>query len=90
MKLWTQFKTWFKAKFGRVMSGTAGLLTLMESFDITTIKDPLEGLFPKYGHQIVLGFAGACAIASYLRHQYVASMVAPKPTVLPPPVTSPK
>lgn len=81
------FWTWAKAKFGRIVTAAGAVLGSVETFDISVIKDPIEGLFPKYGHQFVLGFTVLCCVLSYGRHQYVASKVAPKPEVLPPPVT---
>lgn len=66
---------WFKAKFGRIITAVGTLLSGVETFDITPIKDPIEGLT---SHKFVLGLMVICFVLSYLRHQYVASKVAPK------------
>lgn len=79
--------TWFKAKFGRVVTGAGAVLSAIEGFDITPIKDPIESLI---GHTWVLRITMALFLLSWARHQYVASKVAPKPDVLPPPVATPK
>lgn len=66
------FLTWFKAKFGRIVSGAGALLSGIEGFDITSIKDPIEGLI---GHIWVLRITVALFLLSWARHQYVASQV---------------
>ncbi len=66
---------WLTAKLGRLVTATGGLLALAD-LDISPIKDSLEGYF---SHKAVQGLTAALFIASYLRHQYVASKVAPKP-----------
>lgn len=69
------FWTWFKAKFGRIVTGSGALLSAIEGFDITPIKDPIEGLL---GHTWVLRITVALFLLSWGRHQYVASQH-PKP-----------
>jgi len=69
------FWTWLKNKCGRVFAGTGFIWSGLETFNIDPIKQPIEELFPKYGHQIVLGTISVLFLASWLRHQYVASKV---------------
>jgi len=66
MKIWQ----WFKNKAGRIISSAGVLLSGVETFDITPIKDPLEGFI---GHKGVMGLTVALFLASYIRHQYVAN-----------------
>lgn len=70
-------------KFGRLVSALGILLSGIETFDISPIKDPLEQLF---GHRVVLGITLGLFLASYIRHQYVASLH-PATAPLPPPQT---
>lgn len=79
-KLWA----WFKSKFGRIITTVGFALQGVETIDITPIKDPLENVI---GHIGVSVAVIACFVLSFVRHQYVASKVAPKPDILPPPVT---
>lgn len=59
-----------KDKCGRLVSGIGILLSGIEGFDITAIKDPLEGLL---GHQWVLRITVALFLLSFARHQWVAN-----------------
>ena len=61
---------WCVDKFGRLVSGAGVLLSGVEGFDITGIKEPLEGLL---GHAWVLRITVGLFLLSYIRHQYVAS-----------------
>lgn len=61
---------WIQAKFGRIVSAAGVLLSSVEGFDITPIKDPVEAIV---GHVWVLRITVALFIFSYLRHQYVAN-----------------
>jgi hypothetical protein len=61
---------WLKDKFGRIVSALGLLLSGIDTFDITPIKDPLEGFI---GHKGVMGVTVALFLASYIRHQYVAN-----------------
>lgn len=83
MKSLQSIWTWTKNKFGRLVSALGILLSGIETFDITPIKDPLEQLF---GHRVVLGITLGLFLASYIRHQYVASLH-PATAPLPPPQT---
>jgi hypothetical protein len=80
------FWTWAKAKFGRIVTAIGVLLSGIDVFDITPIKDPLTAIIGAKGVQIAVV---ACFVLSWARHQYVASKVAPKPGILPPPVVQP-
>lgn len=62
---------WLRDKFGRIVSIAGTLLSGVETFDISPIKDPLEGFI---GHKGVMGLTVALFVASYLRHQYVANL----------------
>lgn len=66
---------WFKNKLGRITTAFGFLLQGIETVDISAIKDPLEALI---GHKGVQGIIIGLFVISYLRHQYVASKVAPK------------
>jgi len=66
----TRIWQWFKNKLGRIVSSTGFLLSGVETFDISPIKGPLEGFI---GHKGVMGVTVALFLASYIRHQYVAS-----------------
>lgn len=61
---------WCRAKFGRIVSGAGVLLSSVEGFSIDPIKDPLEHLI---GHTWILRITVALFLASWLRHQWVAS-----------------
>lgn len=61
---------WLKDKLGRIVSALGTMLSGVETFDITSIKDPLEGFI---GHKGVMGLTVMLFLASYVRHQYVAS-----------------
>lgn len=76
MKLWT----WVKAKFGRIVSGL-GVLLAGADLDISPVKDSLEGLI---GHAWVQAITVGLFLASWARHQWVASQH-PKIDPLPPP-----
>lgn len=73
---------WFKAKFGRIVSGLGVLLSGVETFDISTIKDPLESFI---GHKGVQAVTVGLFLASWLRHQWVANQNPKPPAVLPVP-----
>ena len=73
---------WAKAKAGRIISSIGVLLSGVETFDITPIKDPLEGFI---GHKGVMGVTVALFVGSYIRHQWVASQYPKPPSSLPPP-----
>lgn len=62
--------TFLKDKAGRLVSGVGVLLSGIEGFDISPVKDPLEGLI---GHAWVLRITLALFLGSYIRHQLVAS-----------------
>lgn len=64
--------TWFRNKFGRIVTAAGFLLTSVEGFDISPIKDPLEGIL---GHIWVLRITVALFLLSWFRHQYTASKV---------------
>ncbi|MDB6107825.1 MAG: hypothetical protein JWO52_7824 [Gammaproteobacteria bacterium] len=69
---WIQFKTWFKAKFGRIVTSVGFLLASAEGFDVSMIKDPLENLI---GHLWALRITAGLFLLSWARHQYVARKV---------------
>lgn len=87
MNAFASFGTWFKNKLGRITAGAGIVLQGIETVDLSVIKDPLESIIGHKGVQVAII---ALFVISYLRHQYVASKIAPKPEVLPPPVTEPK
>ena len=62
--------TWVRAKVGRLVTGLGVLLSGVESFDITPIKDPLESLITHQGVQVVTVLL---FLASFARHQMVAN-----------------
>lgn len=62
--------SFLKNKAGRLITAAGIVLSSVEAIDITAIKDPLEGLI---GHKGVQALAVGLFVASYLRHQYVAS-----------------
>ena len=76
------FWAWCQNKFGRIVTTAGVFLSGVEGFDISPIKDPLEGLI---GHTWILRITVALFLLSWIRHQQVASKVASKPEVLPPP-----
>jgi hypothetical protein len=76
---------WIKNKAGRIVTVAGALLSGVEGFDITPIKDPIESLI---GHTWVLRITVGLFLLSWARHQYVATTVAPKPDILPPPVAT--
>lgn len=61
---------WLRDKFGRIVSALGTMLSGVETFDVSPIKDPLEGFI---GHRGVMGLTVALFLASYLRHQYIAN-----------------
>lgn len=75
MKSLESIWSWMKGKFGRIVSALGLLLSGVDTFDISPIKDPLEGFI---GHRGVMGITVMLFLASYARHQYVASQH-PKP-----------
>lgn len=62
--------TWLRAKFGRIVTVVGFFFSGVETFDISVIKDPLEGLL---GHRVVLFLTVACFVLSFVRHQQVAN-----------------
>jgi len=84
MKYWQSFKTWVKAKFGRIVTAVGAALASVDMLDISAIKDPLEGLL---GHKGVQAVVVGLFAASWLRHQYAASKN-PVVATLPPPAPS--
>lgn len=76
-----RFWIWCKNKLGRIISTVGVLLSGVETFDITPIKDPLEQLI---GHKGVLAITVALFVASYVRHQMVANLHPASPPLPPP------
>lgn len=70
MKYLSSLWSFLKNKAGRLITAAGIVLSSVEAIDITAIKDPLEGLI---GHKGVQALAVGLFVASYLRHQYVAS-----------------
>lgn len=64
--------TWLCNKFGRIVTSIGLLLSGVETFDISAIRDPLEQLT---SHKFVLFATVACFALSWIRHQQVASRV---------------
>lgn len=71
LDLWT----WTKAKVGRIITATGVFVSGIETFDITPVKDPLESFI---GHKGVQALVISLFVFSFVRHQYVASKIAPK------------
>jgi hypothetical protein len=71
---------WARNKAGRIITSVGILLSGVENFDVTPIKDPLEGFL---GHRVVMGLIVALFVSSYIRHQQIANRHAAVP--LPPP-----
>lgn len=63
---------WCKNKFGRIVTAIGFFFSGVETFDISPIKDPLEGLT---SHRFVLFLTVACFALSWVRHQQVANKV---------------
>lgn len=70
-----KFWTWCRNKYGRIITVTGALLSGTETFDITPIRDPLEGMFGRWGHQIVMGLTVGLFVLSWARHQQTAKRV---------------
>jgi hypothetical protein len=68
------FFIWLKAKTGRIVTAAGGLLALFD-LDISPVKDTLESIV---GHRGVQFVTLTLFVGSYLRHQYVATKIAPK------------
>jgi hypothetical protein len=66
----TAIIAWLRAKYGRIVTTAGFLLSGIETFDITPIRDPLENLI---GHVGVSVATIACFVLSFLRHQQVAN-----------------
>lgn len=64
--------TWLRNKFGRIVTSVGLLLSGVETFDISAIRDPLEQLT---SHKFVLFVTVACFALSWLRHQQIANQV---------------
>lgn len=71
----TKVWTWARNKYGRIITAAGFLLSGTETFDITPIKDPLEGLFGAHGHAVVSGLTIGCFGLSFIRHQQIAHRV---------------
>jgi len=66
------FLLWCRNKYGRLITGAGFLLSGVETFDITPIKDPLESIIGHVGVSVAtVGFF----LLSYIRHQQVANRV---------------
>ena len=63
------FWAWLRAKFGRLVTASGGLLALAD-LDVSPIRDNLEGFL---SHKAVQGLTAALFIASFVRHQIVAN-----------------
>lgn len=73
MKAWLQkLITWFRNKYGRIITFLGFALSGIETFDITPIRDPLESII---GHVGVSIATVACFVLSFIRHQQVAQRV---------------
>lgn len=66
------FLAWCRDKYGRLITGAGFLLSGIETFDITPIKDPLESII---GHVGVSIATVGCFLLSFMRHQQVAQRV---------------
>jgi hypothetical protein len=64
--------TWCRNKYGRLVTAAGFLLSGIETFDITPIRDPLESVI---GHVGVSIATIACFALSFVRHQQVAARV---------------
>lgn len=85
MKAFLQkFVAWCRNKYGRIITVAGALLSSMETFDITPIKDPLEGMFGRYGHQIVMGLTVGLFVLSWARHQQIAKRISQLEAQIPP------
>jgi hypothetical protein len=62
--------TWAKAKFGRLVTAIGGSLFIIDGFDISSIKGPLTDLIGATPVKIIIC---VCFVASFVRHQYIAS-----------------
>lgn len=81
MKSLESLWSFIKNKVGRLVTGTGMVLSGIEYFDISVIKDPLEGLI---GHKGVQAVAVGLFLASFARHQLVANKH-PKEAAMPDP-----
>lgn len=63
---------WARDKYGRIITAAGFLLSGVESFDISPIRDPLESVI---GHVGVSIATIGCFVLSFLRHQQVAGRV---------------
>jgi hypothetical protein len=70
---------WFKNKLGRLITAAGSLLAVAD-LDISPIQGNLEAFL---SHKQVQALTVVLFLASYFRHQFVASKH-PAPTVLPP------
>lgn len=70
-KLWA----WCRDKYGRLITGAGFVLSGLETFDISPIRDPLEGMFGKHGHAVVSFLTVGCFVLSFIRHQQIANRV---------------
>lgn len=61
---------WLKAKFGRITTLVGAGLQLIETLDISEIKQPLEDFI---GHKGVQAIVIGLFLLSFARHQWVAS-----------------
>lgn len=87
MKAWIQkLIAWARDKYGRIITFAGFLLSGIETFDITPIRDPLESVI---GHVGVSIATIGCFVLSFIRHQQVAGRVTKlKEAVAPIPVPS--
>lgn len=78
-----RFVTWCRNKYGRIVTAVGAVFSSIETFDITAIKDPLEGMFGRWGHQIVMGLTVGLFVLSWARHQQIAKRVSALEQVAP-------
>lgn len=79
-----KFWTWCRNKYGRIVTVAGAVLSSTETFDITPIKDPLEGMFGTYGHQIVMSLTVGLFMLSWARHQQIAKRISSLEAQIPP------
>jgi len=76
-----RFYQWFKNKLGRLITASGGLLAIAD-LDISPIQGNLEAFL---SHKQAQAVTVALFLASYFRHQFVASKHPATASVIPPP-----
>src|SRR6185369_1613451 len=78
--------TWFKNKFGRVVTALGGVLMTLDAVSLDPMRPFLNEYFgEKKATRVVVVTAAFFFLLSYIRHQIVANRHPEDTAVLPPP-----